>query len=540
MLETSRLLRAPQCPRCLSALEQREDHIHCQHCGATYAVGPYPGTLSLGELEANFAQRLDADVFEQLVPALDRLEPPANTELEIARYARQAGIAIGNPVDEGRADVPRLLIGEGSVVLDFGCGFGTNSVALARDARHVFAVDRSPARVALTAARARAEGIENLTAVHASGTELPLADGCCDAVLIIGVLEWTGVGSGAPQAAQARALAEAVRVLRPGGLLIVAIENRFGAPYLAGIPEEHTELPFISLLPRPLGRFYHRVARRAPYEALTHSRHELARMLSEAGLEVNIGYVAPSYQYPQFAFDGRAASASMRFYLRHVFHAVSTRRRLAGRLLEACPEPALLGVFPSFWAVGAKQSRPPQVPTVVLGTAERDHVMKTIDWEGERFVVIDRRDRRRVSSSALIEGWSARRWLSWPLLAMTRRRRARALLTRAGALLASAERRPFAPDVQRAAVEQAERALAASELPEPLRATLHAELSELPPLPAVREHGDLNLGNLIVTGERLVAVDLPETETFGPPGLDACAIAFDALSALASDKQLDL
>jgi tRNA(Ile2) C34 agmatinyltransferase TiaS len=60
MLETSPALRAPVCPRCQSALGQ---HVRCQNCGATYAVGPYPGTLSLGELEANFAQRLDADVF---------------------------------------------------------------------------------------------------------------------------------------------------------------------------------------------------------------------------------------------------------------------------------------------------------------------------------------------------------------------------------------------------------------------------------------------------------------------------------------------
>jgi hypothetical protein len=230
----------------------------------------------------------------------------------------------------------------------------------------------------------------------------------------------------------------------------------------------------------------------------------------------------------------------MRFYLRHVFHSVSTRRRLAGRLLEVCPAPALLGVFPSFWAVGGKQSRPPEVPTVVLGTAEGNHVMKTIDWEHERFVAIDRRDRRRVSSSALIEGWSARRWLTWPLLERTRRRRVRDLLARAGALLTAAERRPFAPDDQRAAVEQAERALTASGVPEPIRAALRDELSELQPLPAVREHGDLALGNLIVTGEELVAVDLPERDAFGPPGLDACAIAFDALSALAGEKQLHL
>lgn len=514
--------------------------MRCPGCGASFAPGPYPGTISLGALEPNFAQRLDADVFEQLVPALDRLQAPANAELEIMRHAEHAGIEIGNPVYEGRADVPRLLVERGGVVLDFGCGFGTNSIALARDARHVFALDRAPARVALTAARARAEGLENITAIHASGLDLPLADAFCDAVLLIGVLEWTGVGSGSPRAAQARALAEAARVLRPGGLLVVAIENRFSATYLTGIAEEHTNLPFISLLPRALGRPYHRLARGSAYEALTHSRRELGRMLSASGLNVNIGYVAPSYQHPQLTFDGRVGSRAKRYYLRHVFHSISNERRLAGRLLGACPAPVLLGLFPSFWAVGRKGSTPPALPTVVLGTAERDHMMKKIDWEAGRFEVIERRGRRLVSSEPLLEGWNARRWLTWPLLPRHRQLRARKILERAATVLVEAKRKPFAIDDRMRWLEQAERGLNSLDPAGALRDTLRRALDALPALPCVQEHGDLTLGNFVVVGRKLVAVDPPAVAGFGPPGMDACAIAFDVISALAGDKQLDL
>lgn len=505
-----------------------------------YAPGPYAGTISMGEIDANFAQRLDADVFEHLVPALDRLEPPADAEIEIMRHAERAGIEIGNPVYEGRADLPRLLIAAGAVVLDFGCGFGTNTVALARDARHVFAIDRSAARVALTAARARAEGLDNVTAIHASGLELPLGDACCDAVVVIGVLEWTGVGSGAPQAAQARALAEAARVLRPGGLLIVAIENRFGASYFGGIREEHTGLRFISLLPRPVGRLYHRLARGGPYEALTHSRRALSQMVRAAGLEVNLGYVTPSYQHPQFSFDGTVAAPAKRYYIRHVFHAVTVARRLAARGLAACPRTALLAVFPSFWMVGRKGSPAPRVPTVVLGTAEREHVMKTIDWDDRRFVVIGRRGRELARSEPLLEGWNARRWVTWPLSAAGRRRRARLIIARASALLAAAERHPFDADQQARWLEQAELGLGTVQIADSVRPALRAALAELPSLDGVAEHGDLGLGNLVVQTGQLVVIDAPPVGSFGPPGLDACMVAFDTISALAGEKELDL
>src|SRR5204862_4727179 len=126
-------------------------------------------TLSETERGAGFAQELDEAILDTVIPALEAQQPPTCTERVIEQLADEKGIFIGNPVYEGRADLARLLPGVDGVVLDVGCGFGTFTVPLARSAAHVFAVDRSPPRVALTAARPRAGGLGHVTALHADG-----------------------------------------------------------------------------------------------------------------------------------------------------------------------------------------------------------------------------------------------------------------------------------------------------------------------------------------------------------------------------------
>ncbi len=62
-------------------------------------------------------------------------------------------------------------------------------------------------------------------------------------------------------------------VLKPGGTLILAIENRMGVKYLAGAGEDHTGRVYDSIEGYPVGT----VAR-------TFSRTELGGLLSGAGL----------------------------------------------------------------------------------------------------------------------------------------------------------------------------------------------------------------------------------------------------------------
>jgi SAM-dependent methyltransferase len=98
------------------------------------------------------------------------------------------------------------------VVADLGCGTGDLTCALARHVGRVVAVDRSAAM--LKAARRRVGGLENVELHRADLESLPLDDASCDAALLVLALSYV------PE--PERVLAEAARVLRPGGAVALA------------------------------------------------------------------------------------------------------------------------------------------------------------------------------------------------------------------------------------------------------------------------------------------------------------------------------
>lgn len=102
----------------------------------------------------------------------------------------------------------------GQDVVDLGAGEGELSLLLARFAGSVTAVDQSKAMLRQVAAKAKAEGAGSvLKTCEADLESLPLADGSADAAILSQALH---------HAAQPpQAIAEAARILRPGGRLIV-------------------------------------------------------------------------------------------------------------------------------------------------------------------------------------------------------------------------------------------------------------------------------------------------------------------------------
>ncbi len=101
---------------------------------------------------------------------------------------------------------PSLVIG------DLGCGTGALTAALAPHVAHVHAIDGSSQMLA--AATARLAGFENVTLTEGALESLPLPDACLDAAVLLLVLHHV--------ADPARVLAEARRVLRPNGRLLIA------------------------------------------------------------------------------------------------------------------------------------------------------------------------------------------------------------------------------------------------------------------------------------------------------------------------------
>jgi SAM-dependent methyltransferase len=140
-----------------------------------------------------FESFFDTDEWLQLATTRD----PAKTEEEVAFLLEH-------------------LPGSGHV-LDLACGTGRISIPLAQRGYDVAGLDLS-SRV-LEVARVEAPELDFR---QGDMRELPWADGAFDAV----VNRWTAFGYFETQAEDERVLAEVVRVLRPGGILVLDTANQ--------------------------------------------------------------------------------------------------------------------------------------------------------------------------------------------------------------------------------------------------------------------------------------------------------------------------
>jgi len=98
-------------------------------------------------------------------------------------------------------------------IADLGAGEGTVSMLLARQAHYVFCIDRSSKMVEIGTRLAKENGIDNLEYKTGDIEKVPLPDACVDLSLLSQSLHHAAQ----PQ----RAIAEAARILRPGGLLVI-------------------------------------------------------------------------------------------------------------------------------------------------------------------------------------------------------------------------------------------------------------------------------------------------------------------------------
>ena len=133
-----------------------------------------------------------------------RLHRSAHGRLELLRtkeLVRRALAALGAPTAR---------------VLDVGGGTGVHAAWLARDGHEVHVVDVVPRHVQAAAT------LTGVTAEIGDARDLPVADGSVDAVLLLGPLYHL---RRAPE--RARALSEARRVLRPGGVVVAAGISRY-------------------------------------------------------------------------------------------------------------------------------------------------------------------------------------------------------------------------------------------------------------------------------------------------------------------------
>jgi ubiquinone/menaquinone biosynthesis C-methylase UbiE len=227
-------------------------------------------------------------------------------------------------LDEARAHWDFMIPLEGNArVLDAGCGWGTLSFALAKKYREVVAFDVNKPQIEFIQTRARSENIGNLFAACGQVNYLPFPDASFDLAVLNGVLEWVPVieAGKKPAAAQEEVLREIFRVLKKGGYLYLAIENRWSAINFLGFKDTHSGLRFAPLLPRPLADIYSRFARKKDFREYTYTYDEQKRILRKAGFS-GADFYAPLPSYRNFYYLLPVECASrVRFFVENLLYA---------------------------------------------------------------------------------------------------------------------------------------------------------------------------------------------------------------------------
>jgi len=282
------------CPTCKSALSPVEGAHVCAGCRASWPVREGVPSFAADEYAHDDALRQQlrlslATIRDQGWEAFQRAAAASRPARKLLRYAFDAAKADGRLLVE--------LDGQ-DVVLDVGCGVGTLTYPFARKVGAVYAVDPTLEYAQFVRARREAEGVSNVFPVHASALALPFDGPCFDLVVLNGVLEWVPASgpSGRPREVQRRVLAALAGLLRPGGMVYVAIENRLGCQFLTGA-KDHGGCRFTSLLPRWLASALSLIQKGHRYRAYTYTWPGYQRLFRDAGLAVERVYAAfPDYR----------------------------------------------------------------------------------------------------------------------------------------------------------------------------------------------------------------------------------------------------
>ena len=333
-----------QCPECAGRLEQSANVLLCTGCAREWAIQDDVPVLTqaptLYPKEYVTPDQFDAWLSD--IRSCGWAEAGERLLGEMDRRGQKRQSVERLSFDESRADFHHVIpLRRTDVVLDYGTGLGSILFGLQPHAGHVVGLDQSIYRARLIRTRAAAIAASNVTAVCGGNSpRLPFETATFDLVVMNGVLEWTPrAQDGRPTDVHRRVLREVARVLKPGGALYLAIENRFGYRYLWGRRDSHNagrKLPYVTVLPRWVANVYTQAASRVPYRTWLHSYRGLRALLGESGFSrTSFFFPYPTYNHFKYLIplDGGTPSGTERtaaavdYVLRH--EPVSRRERWA-------------------------------------------------------------------------------------------------------------------------------------------------------------------------------------------------------------------
>lgn len=180
-------------------------------------------------------------------------------------------------------------------VLEIGAGCGAITGLLCEKCKSVTAVDLSKKRSTINAYR---NNYSNLTIKVGNFKDIEFKEGSFDYVTLIGVFEYSISYMGDKDPFMSM-LKKCKSFLKPGGVLFIAIENKYGLKYFAGAGEDHSGKLFEGITGYPEGG-----------NVRTFSKNELQKMTVSAGFTPEFYYPYPDYKLPTQIFSDKRLPGS--------------------------------------------------------------------------------------------------------------------------------------------------------------------------------------------------------------------------------------
>jgi len=181
---------------------------------------------------------------------------------------------------------------ENSRILEIGGGYGALTGLFCEKADQVVVTERSLFRAQII--EKRYESVKNLSIYAGDIMDMQFEEGF-DYIILTGILERTGKGT-FDKTVYAEYLKSLNKFLRAGGILLSAVDNRYGLRYFAGMKNIHTGKVFDSIRKYPEGN----------RGAHSFTRKEVEQIWEMAGYQnKKIYYPLPDYRLPQLIYTDR-------------------------------------------------------------------------------------------------------------------------------------------------------------------------------------------------------------------------------------------
>ena len=187
-----------------------------------------------------------------------------------------------------------------ATLLEIGAGCGALTGLFAERVAQVTAVELSAKRSRIIERRYADK--PNLEIMAGNFTDMAFARSF-DYITLIGVMEYTRAFIPTPDP-YGNLLSRIMAILKPGGVLFIAVENRLGLKYFAGARDDHTGRQFDGIEGYPTYIAARSIAGRPSGGAETFTRDELSQRLHAGGFtEQTFYYPHPDYKLPAEIFS---------------------------------------------------------------------------------------------------------------------------------------------------------------------------------------------------------------------------------------------